>query len=242
MKISAITGAAALALAAIVSTANAAQTWTVTVAGRIDYGTDVTGVFGTAGQNLADLQFTQVITVSIDTADWTTHSIASETGLSYSSMWGAGPAFSDTVTINGRSVTFFADLTSQGNQSIGNGYYDTLSTSQIGKMSDGGTLSASFLAFSNATNFITTSSFGDSFEVDLLKFSVTNQTGFSVSGNQIANFATFDAGTYVSVVSNGYSYTAPPPLPTVPEPETYAMLLAGLGLVGFAARRKRTAA
>jgi len=28
----------------------------------------------------------------------------------------------------------------------------------------------------------------------------------------------------------------------VPEPETYAMLLAGLGLVGFAARRKRQAA
>ena len=28
----------------------------------------------------------------------------------------------------------------------------------------------------------------------------------------------------------------------VPEPETYAMLMAGLGLIGFAARRKRTAA
>ena len=27
----------------------------------------------------------------------------------------------------------------------------------------------------------------------------------------------------------------------VPEPETYAMLLAGLGLVGFAARRRKTA-
>jgi hypothetical protein len=27
----------------------------------------------------------------------------------------------------------------------------------------------------------------------------------------------------------------------VPEPETYAMLLAGLGLVGFAARRKKQA-
>lgn len=28
----------------------------------------------------------------------------------------------------------------------------------------------------------------------------------------------------------------------VPEPETYAMLLTGLGLIGFAARRKRTVA
>ena len=33
-----------------------------------------------------------------------------------------------------------------------------------------------------------------------------------------------------------------PPVTPVPEPETYAMLLSGLGLLGFAARRKRRAA
>ncbi|PHV20362.1 hypothetical protein CSQ92_19625 [Janthinobacterium sp. BJB446] len=32
-----------------------------------------------------------------------------------------------------------------------------------------------------------------------------------------------------------------PPIAVVPEPETYAMLIAGLGLVAFAARRKRSA-
>jgi len=40
-----------------------------------------------------------------------------------------------------------------------------------------------------------------------------------------------DAGFIVSSIA---SVTVTP----VPEPETYAMLLAGLGLVGFAARRK----
>jgi len=32
---------------------------------------------------------------------------------------------------------------------------------------------------------------------------------------------------------------APPPVTAIPEPETYAMLLAGLGLLGFAARRRK---
>lgn len=33
-----------------------------------------------------------------------------------------------------------------------------------------------------------------------------------------------------------------PPAAPVPEPETYAMLLAGLGLLGFAGRHKRNPA
>ena len=37
-------------------------------------------------------------------------------------------------------------------------------------------------------------------------------------------------------VTIGYEY-----IMAVPEPETYAMLLAGLGLIGFSARRRRTA-
>jgi len=31
----------------------------------------------------------------------------------------------------------------------------------------------------------------------------------------------------------------PPPPPPIPEPETYFMLLAGLGLLGFVAQRRR---
>jgi hypothetical protein len=51
---------------------------------------------------------------------------------------------------------------------------------------------------------------------------------------------------HVQGIEDGYSakytplvWTPPPPPQPVPEPETYAMLLAGLGLIGFRARRKK---
>jgi hypothetical protein len=51
------------------------------------------------------------------------------------------------------------------------------------------------------------------------------QTTFTIAGlhNGLSNFRAYTDGTPVSVV---------------PEPSTYAMLLAGLGLIGFSARRK----
>jgi hypothetical protein len=61
----------------------------------------------------------------------------------------------------------------------------------------------------------------------------TNYGDDSISlGYDLGDIA--DGGT----VSFGYTYTFTAP---IPEPETYAMLLAGLGLMGFMARRRRKA-
>lgn len=68
-------------------------------------------------------------------------------------------------------------------------------------------------------------------------------TGYSFAFNNVA------AGTYLlsatgtnafgaTAVNATYSVSAVP----VPEPETYAMLMAGLGVVGFMARRKKKVA
>lgn len=57
---------------------------------------------------------------------------------------------------------------------------------------------------------------------------------FSAFGDYSINLA-YDLGTIVAgdTVSFGYEY-----IMAVPEPETYAMLLAGLGLIGFSLRRR----
>jgi len=55
--------------------------------------------------------------------------------------------------------------------------------------------------------------------------------GFEVTGNTLL---TTTKGSAVGTYSGNFSLTLTP----VPEPETYGMLLVGLGLLGFTARRK----
>jgi len=68
----------------------------------------------------------------------------------------------------------------------------------------------------------------------------------SVAGNIAAGVYYFDvAGTAtggLAAAYNGSVDTVGGTTPSVPEPETYAMLLAGLGLLGFVARRRRQVA
>lgn len=49
-------------------------------------------------------------------------------------------------------------------------------------------------------------------------------------------FENFDAGEYITVIRGPGDVTSP-----VPEPETLALLLAGLGVVGWSAQRRRAA-
>lgn len=70
--------------------------------------------------------------------------------------------------------------------------------------------------------------------------------GSYVTGNRSVGVQVGDVfGWYIGATDSilgAATLTVIATVSAVPEPETYAMLLAGLGLVGFAARRKRTAA
>ena len=65
-----------------------------------------------------------------------------------------------------------------------------------------------------------------------------------VSGISSLAFDTLGVATNVNGIGLGVSHLnlySNTPVPNVPEPETYALLLGGLGLVGFVARRRRQA-
>ena len=55
-------------------------------------------------------------------------------------------------------------------------------------------------------------------------------------------FSTYGGGDRVVLVSGFTEPPPPPPPPPIPEPEIYALMLAGLSALGFAARRRRRGA
>lgn len=71
-----------------------------------------------------------------------------------------------------------------------------------------------------------------------LGFDDNANDGFDFGSVAAGSYALIFAGTELNAANKGY-YAGVLSVSAVPEPETYAMMLAGLGAIGFMARRRR---
>lgn len=127
-----------------------------------------------------------------------------------------------TVDVNGSRLTNFA-----GNKDDGL------------ERADGSLITVGGLGDNPANNV---SSYADDDELyDLRPFLSTGASQFTITTtNPSDDDNIFFASLYVTGQIG--SVTPEPPVPAIPEPETYALMLAGLGLLGAAAKRRRTRA
>ena len=144
----------------------------------------------------------------------------------------------ETVTFDEDNASFFG--AKFGSQNSGNSFSDKYSFTT----SVAGTLTGDVWAIGG----------GDTGGLSINDFSLFDANGSLLSGTQLSSgnidnwnfsYANLAAGTYYvqvagNVLGNGASkYAANLALAPVPEPETYAMMLGGLGLLAFTARRRK---
>ena len=227
--------AAFIVLGVGVSPSANSATWTITTIGTIYDGYDTTGVFGTANTDLTGMTFSQVI--SLDPTAYATQ--YTDSYVNYGSYALSGNA-TDTVTVNGVTQTFTWDL---ANNIFGDNYgvsylqnsltqgaepYDEVYQYQSGHTADRSTLIAANTLYSS------TNAFNHGLNFDQV-WSRNVQPGdigwayFDLSGN---SGTAYIRGFPMSLSINE-------PISPVPEPATYTMLLAGLGLIGFTTWRRK---
>ena len=202
--------------------------WNVTATGKIDYGSDTSGIFGTANANLSGLTYSQTITASVDPSQWS----ASGNSSYQSAVDGSGPEFTDTVTVSGHSITYTAttisgdQYISDGASQYAHGSYDEIFSVQEGNTSSGETLYAYAYADSYDTRFVPGVSFAQTIS-QTLNGSFETYSLFSLSSRD--GTITYFEGTPSSIAIN---------ISAVPESGVPTMMITGLGMLGFIRHRK----
>jgi hypothetical protein len=201
-----------------------ATTWSFSSSGTIDSGIDVTGIFGNSGTDLANLYYSQRITLDPSLYDAYQYSdIYGSNG--YGSLPSTALA-TDTVTVNGISVTFTWDTSNfnygqssvysyltQGIQDVDYAYQY-----QYGYQASGSYVESNSFVYSYANAFNIGPGF-DQFWAYYVQPNDNAHSSFFVSGNN--EYAYFNATPTKFSIS-------------VPEPQTYTLLLAGLAMMYLA--------
>jgi hypothetical protein len=141
------------------------------------------------------------------------------------------PADAGDLPPHGVFPTYFTEQKFKFSASNVSGQYDTQSTPGLGNIA----LSAKNMYYAEFVFDISGLAKGTGLHMDLYSETVCG----SVNPKNCSSASDIDVNKFAP-----FSHDAQGMVTTIPEPETYAMLLAGLGLMGFVARRrsKRSAA
>ncbi len=245
MKFPAIAFAGAALALALPHQVNAA-TVVITYQGIVDSGFDITGVFGQAGQDLTGLSYTSVYTLTEPTPG----AIVVNDGTSGSTYggtnYGVASPVSATITINGITQSVAGNYIGIAQQVDGlpslNDFDLVFHEAQ--DQTNTAIAESNNLIYdviqSNVYNFVNSSNYFQSLTYSVNAGDMASGAFLFYSAD-LANGVTpvYAAGSLTPQTVNiaGFSATA-----TVPEPETWAMMIAGFALLGAVTRRRRNVA
>jgi hypothetical protein len=224
-RVSTLAAAAAVAALMAVSSPASATILTATYTGFINDGFDMTGLFGTAGQNLATLGYVARYTYDTNAGFHDTSNPAIDI-IEGGSFYGAAAPVSATLTINGVTL------------SVGGGYKSFALTAPGAPDIEhqNATGPSSNPAYEELTNF--------AFVTLPTITSTLATTGSLVQGDFVfavanANLTAFTTHTFGHFNGQG---TVTISDGSVPEPATWGLMILGFGGAGVALRRRRTTA
>lgn len=248
-----------LAAAILIGTTLAAPSaratqYLITYTGTVFDSDNRNGAFGIQG-SLDGQAFTAVYTLTYPTPGALEREDYDKTGRSIEggAEYGTPSPVSAMLTINGITLSFdgtYDGFAGQSDQtlSLGSGPSPRKPADQVDHRAsyssdaNGHTIrqSISNAVYSDVNNIVSTTDFTSSLNY-LVDLSDDISTGQFI-------YYDYSAGAYQSYVSGQFLNSSvtiapfvapPPPLDSVPEPSTWAMMIAGFGLTGFTMRRRR---
>jgi hypothetical protein len=209
----------ALAATAFMALASSGAAYAASIPGLFNTGVDSSGV--ALGDNVADPHYSIIlpsampaVTITTPNGAWTPHNLASDPGADYRWLWETTTGTPGNTTRTFRTVFDLSGLDSSSASISGLWATDNSGLILLNSVATAQTCGGfgSFCAFSLSAGF--------------------------VAGSNTLDFQVSDFGPPAGFLVGSISGTASP-LAAIPEPSTYALMIAGLGFVGFVAARRR---